>query len=221
MESHKPYIILGICIGLTLVAVLIFLTWWLRNNPRNKRLLQKAKSLRIADVENGEYAKISGNVAPFGETLIAPLSGRECVYYKVTVEVGRAAMMEGDFSYAPLISETESVVFLLEQENDSAHIVLENYDSLIKNDFGYESDPTQEATPKLEAFLEKYGEQSKDANGYSKTLRYREAILEIGEEVAIKGVGFWEEDKNKTKKLILTGDASDNNKQLIISNDLS
>ncbi len=187
MELSVPYLILGVCIGIALVAGLIFMTWWFQNNPREKRRLQKEKSLRIADFENREYAKITGKVAPLEQTLIAPLSGRECVYYKVTVEIGRAAMptMGANFTYTSIISETKSVDFLLEQRNDSVHIIFEHYDDFITKDFGYKSDPTRDAIPKLEAFLKKYGQQSKDATGYNKTLRYREAILEIGEEVAV------------------------------------
>jgi len=48
-----------------------------------KRKLKKTPHIKIEHFKNGQTAKIIGRVECIDELLIAPLSGRKCVYYYI------------------------------------------------------------------------------------------------------------------------------------------
>lgn len=46
---------------------------------------------RAADAKNGELAKLSGRVEIAGRPLVAPISGRPCAYYEITIHIAYGA----------------------------------------------------------------------------------------------------------------------------------
>jgi hypothetical protein len=81
-----------------------------------------------------------------------------------------------------LIREEGGADFLIEDDTGSAKVVNASLKVAAVQDAKYTSGVFHEATPHMEAFLEKHGK----ASG-GKRLRYREAVFEAGETVAIVG----------------------------------
>lgn len=185
-----------------IVGLLFLLFWWFNKDNRLKRELKKAKGIRISDFKEGAYAKIVGKSMSTGETLIAPLSGRECVYYQITVEVERGD--DDGFSWEKLFTENKAIDFLVSQSGETAYIEAKNVTGFLVKDAKERSGVFNGATGKMKALLQRHGEKSKGFLGINKSLRYKEGIVEVGEAIAVMGKGNWTRAENNSKTPILT-----------------
>jgi len=156
-----------------------------------KRRLKKAELKRLLEFIDGDIAKIVGNVEFIGDGLIAPLSGRKCAYYYVHVE---QQVSSGKSSHWKTIIE-ENVVdkFVIRDGVDYAYINDRNVKSYIVQDRNYKSGLFNDATQQLENYLHIKGYESENMLGLNKTLRYKEGVLEEGEEIAVFGKGEWKD----------------------------
>jgi len=173
----------------SLLAVTVFGIWWLSEDQWIRRALRRARRVDIRDAKAGELVKIIGKVAPAGAQLRAPLSGRACVLYDVIVEEssGRGG------TWSPIIRETHAVDFLVEDATGRALVRTQPIRVHSEKDRGYDSGFLNDATPELEAFLERHGKSS-EGMVFNRQLRYREGTFEQGELVAALGEAGWEID---------------------------
>ena len=212
---EQPIIILLILIS---TGIFIFLAFYYSKKNIIIRELQKTRKKQITGVKENEYAKVIGKALHVHEPLIAPLSGRKCVYYYVHIQ------RKGDKSWHTFIKEEKAQDFFLEVNGEMAIIKPNSVPkkTFVVEDFETKSGSFNDATPELERFLNKHGKESKGFFGFNKTLRYKEGIIELKEDIAVKGIGKWKrlkepiEGYNYSKILTLTG----NDKEKLIITDL-
>ena len=113
------------------------------------------------------------------------------MYYVAIVEEKRST---GRSSYwKTIITESEGVPFVLEDPTGRAIVDPNNAQVALDFDGKSSSGSFHDATLVQEAFLAKYGKKS-SGWVFNKSLRYREAMIEIGETVAVLGSGVREPD---------------------------
>ncbi len=154
-----------------------------------KRKLRKAELKPLNQFRDGDVAKVVGQVQLVDEGLVAPLSDRRCAYYHVLVE---QKVSSGKSSHwKTIIDEERADKLVLREGGNFAYVPKGNIESLIVKDRSYSSGFMNDATERLEWYLNSKGLQSENMLGLNKTIRYREGVLEEGEEVAVLGKGIW------------------------------
>lgn len=191
-------------------------------SKKNKilRELKKTRKKQLLSIKDNEYAKVIGKAKHVTKPLIAPLSGRECVYYYVHIK------RQGHKNkWHTFVKEEQAQDFFIEVNGDQAIIKPNTEPSkmFVVKDFKAKSGFFDgKSTPELERFLNKHSKKSAGFLGFGKTLQYTEGVIELNETIAVKGIGKWKRLKapvagyNYSKILTLTG----NDKQKLIITDL-
>lgn len=149
----------------------------------------------ISQFKNGQRGKIVGKLDFFDAPLISPLTGRECSYYHVVIKEHRRRGKSS--SWVTIIDERRNVDFMIQEGEYSALVSSQNIQGMLVKDGKFKSGTFNDATPHLNAFLERHGRSSTGMLGFNKSLKYHEGILEKGEEVAVLGTGMWENSESK------------------------
>lgn len=163
---------------------------------RIKRALRKAKRYTVEAFPDGSQGKIAGTLRLGSSSLRAPLSGRTCAYFCVHVEQHRSGSNDGD-NWSTLIREEKGVDFIIDDGTGRALVDVAAAKTVLTIDHKTESGSFDDATPQEEAFLNAHSEESKGWL-FNRRLRYREGVLEAGEEVAVFGYGIREPDPTGT-----------------------
>jgi len=196
MEDSIVFVLI---ISLIIIAIIIGYYF----SKKNKKTRKK----QISSVRENEYAKVIGKALHVHEPLIAPLSGRKCVFYYIHIQ------KKGDKSWHTFIKEEKAQDFFLEVNGEMAIVKPNEFPkkTFVVEDFETKSGSFNDATPELESFLNKHGKESTGFFGFNRQLRYKEGIIELKENIAVKGIGKWKrlnepiEGYNYSKILTLTG----------------
>ncbi len=161
------------------------------SEQRIKRELKAAKQYAIAELPESTPGKIVGVATPVERQLVSPLTGRPCVCYQVVVQEQRGSGKHR--SWRTVITEDDSVPFQVTDGTGRAIVDPTGAQLALDYDGNSASGSFDNATPTEEAFLQKHGRGSR---GWllNKTIRYREAIIGVGERVSILGAGVREPD---------------------------
>nr|WP_321412023.1 hypothetical protein [uncultured Carboxylicivirga sp.] len=176
---------------IAVVGLIIFLIAYFNNNARVKRKLKKAPVKRVSSFYAGDVAKVVGKVELVDEPLIAPLSGRPCACYHIIVEQQTSSGKNSNWH--TIINETKHCKYLIRDGNAHAMVDDRELRSYIVKDKSYRSGFLNDATDVLERYLNQHGLESENMLGMNKTIRYKEGVLEKGEEVAVYGKGNWKQ----------------------------
>ncbi|MCU4175659.1 hypothetical protein [Carboxylicivirga sp. N1Y90] len=183
MKEFIPVIFVAVFVLIVLVSV------FYNKKAIIKRKLKKAPLKRISSFKDGELAKLVGKVEFVEEALKAPLSGRECAYYHIRVE---QQVSSGKSSHwKTIVDEVVANKFVIREGNEAAFVHSTKVKSHVVEDRKYRSGFLNDASEKLEAYLNRHGLESENFLGLNKTIRYREGILEKGEKIAVLGTGKW------------------------------
>ncbi|MBK5193799.1 MAG: hypothetical protein JJE07_11420 [Flavobacteriaceae bacterium] len=185
MELSLFFVILGIGI------IVVILSQVFSKKARIKRKLKKAELKKIANFKNGDIAKIVGYVEIIGDPLIAPLSGRECAVYSIHVKERVSAGKST--RWITRIEDELTTKFVIKDGEHYAYVNDKNINCYIVDDQNYASGFMNDPDKNLEQYLNKKGYNSKGAIGFNRTFRYREGVLEKGEEIAVFGKGEWKD----------------------------
>lgn len=186
--DYAAFIIPGIfIIG---IASLIFFGIYFSSKHRILRELKKIRRKAIHSVRENEYVKIVGKAKHADEPLIAPLSKRKCVYYDVKVEEKRGKhwkVIIDDVQFQDFFinTGTESAILNLRVQRDDTKRIHLVTDHSLNSGFLKKTDP------EIERYLQLHGNKSAGFLGMNKTLRYKESIIELNEEIAVMGIGKW------------------------------
>lgn len=172
------------------VAVVIGALWWLSPDQRARRAMKAVPQKVIRDVADGERVRIVGEVE-VRETVVAPLSGRSCAYWRVTVLERRGSGKSA--RWVTIIDEQDGVDFVLRDPTGKALISTELVTATLEKDANSSSGLFSDAPAEIEAFLESRGHTSEGAL-FNKSMRYREGAVMGGETLCVVGVGRWERD---------------------------
>ena len=150
---------------------------------RQKRLIENIPTSKIRSLAMG-LAEVFGEALPAGkEILKSPFSGKDCVYYRYTVEEYRSSGKHR--SWATIDKGNSRERFFLK---DSTGQVLVDPDGAkvdIPMDFEYR--PSGKIPERIKEFAEKSGLRYKNVLGFNKNMRFREYFIQPGENVYILG----------------------------------
>jgi hypothetical protein len=189
-------IIAAVAVFAALVCVIAIVGWYFSADELARRKLSAAPLKKIRDVSQGELVKIVGRIEPHAPVLTAPLSGRSCSYFEAVVE--ERVSRKNSTGWRVRIRETDVREFFVVDGTGRALVEVANAHVVAVQDHHQSSGTFDDASPELEAYLARHGESSTGLLGFNKTLRYREAVLELGEEVAVLGRARWEIDPHAT-----------------------
>ena len=183
----EALVLIGIAAGV------VALIWYHSEEKTLKRRLKNAPTFSLHELPEAREARVIGQAQVLREHMRGPLSGRPCLGYIARVEQHRT---NGRTSYwRTIISEARVVPFVLLDGTGRAIIdgagakLTLDFDS--KSSSGTLDDPTEAER----AFLARHRQQGKGLI-FNKTLRYREAIIGVGETVAVLGTAVREPDPN-------------------------
>lgn len=219
---------MGALVILVLVAfvVIAILAWYFDEERRAKRALRSIPAMPIAEAPEGGVVKVCGTLRYAGEPIVAPLSGRSCAAFLVEVEEHQRSGKQS--RWRTIITERNAVDFLVEGADGHALVRASGAQLVLVRDARFTSGVFNDATPELERYLARHGHHSTGLFGFNKAIRYKEGVLEEGEEVAVLGLARWEHDpdvaaagggyRERPRRLVL--DLSDQG-QLLVSDDAS
>ena len=207
-----------VAIIFAVIAVIAVLVYYFSTKQVIIRTLKKSPSSPIARIQNKEYTKIIGQAKHVNEPLIAPISGRQCIFYHIIVKKKGSKN-----SWHTVIDETKTQDFFIEAGGEMAIIKGSQAKSFRKIYLDKDHKATtgffQGSNPKFERFLKSRGYSGTNILGFNKTLRYTEGVIGLNEKIAVMGIAEWKtlnepiEGFNYSKILTLSGD--EKNKLLI------
>lgn len=186
MDPGSLYVLLAI----GLVAVVGF-GWYFSPANKLKRELRASRRYALAELPEETRGRVVGAAHTLEQTLDAPLTGRACLYYVVTVEQHHST---GRSSYwKTIIREEQGVPFVLSDGTGKAIVDPRSAKVALDVDGRGDSGTFDSPNEREQAFLDRHG-TSGQGWVFNKRLRYREAVIEVGETVAILGAGVREPD---------------------------
>ena len=158
----------------------------------HRHRLASAERRSLAELPEGVVARVVGRAAQLTEVLEAPLTGRPCVYYKVTIT--RPLLNLG----GTLAHEERGVMFALDDGTERAVVDPTNclVDLVVdeRDASGADHRPTGREQVLLSRFNIEQKEWPAARQGpqipLDRDFVYREAIIGVGEEIAILGRGM-------------------------------
>jgi hypothetical protein len=193
--SSNSFVIPIIIVSIALIIGV--LTYYFNTKQKIIRTLSKLPIKQIGSLKINEFTRFSGKALHVKEPLIAPFSKRKCVFYVIKIEKKKS---NGKSSYWDTIVKEEKIQeFFLEKNGDFAIVRPsqnpKNYMSHLVVDKKANSGTFNNPTPELNALLKSYDIKSEGFFGFNKSLRYSEAIIEIGEEITVAGIAKWKSIK--------------------------
>ncbi len=159
---------------------------------RHRKLMHAAPRFALAEMPENTFGKLVGLARPAdGRLLEAPLSGRLCVYYEVSIDA-----MANRTMLRTLVTEQEGIPFVLADGDsrafvDPAHAVMSTGIDHVT------SSTLRLRTPREEALLARH-RLLEFSHPLADGLRYRESILEADERIAVFGGGVREPDPEES-----------------------
>ena len=172
-----------------MILVLLAIPALFGRAARIRRKLRSAEQCAIGELAqaSGRPRRIAGMVVAVGEPLIAPLTGRACVFYETRVVRAVGLGMEPwDIKYT-FASETRGVPFLIDDGTGTAVVDPASSRRLLELDIDRWSTERDDDTAAEDAFLTQFGRRRRGLL-FEKRLHFTESIIEVGERIAVVGV---------------------------------
>ena len=174
-------------------AAVVGLIWWFSEEQSLKRRLRTAPTFTLGELPEAQIGRVIGRASALRQQLVGPLSGRPCVCYTARVEQHHST---GNSNYwKTIISETRVVPFVLEDGTGRAIVDATGAKIMLDFDARSQSGTFDDPTEAEREFLARHGQQGQGWV-FNKHLRYREAIIGLGETIAVLGAGTREPDPN-------------------------
>jgi hypothetical protein len=159
-----------------------------------RRRLRAAAPASIAELREGLHCRISGTVRALDQvTLEAPLSGLPCVAYLLEVVEDRVTAGPMGTDRDLVVYDRRAVPFLLIDGDHRAVIDPDHAQILLRSETELVARSPVELNARARAVLARFVPERTDWNRTTR-IRFRESIVEVGERVAIAGVGKREAD---------------------------
>ncbi len=189
--ANEALIIIPIII--IVFGVIAFASYYFSKKQVVLRKLSKIPHKSIGGLKTNELTKVSGKALHVKEPLIAPLSGRACVFYSVKIE---KRVSSGKSSHwKTIIKEEKTQEFFVNNNGDFVTVrpsqTPKNHISYLVEDKKTSSGTFNDPTPEFESLLKQYNIEPLNFLGFNKSLRYREGVIEIGEKITVAGIAKW------------------------------
>jgi hypothetical protein len=186
---------IALAVGFALAVATVCVTSMMRHGMdplwkearRVERRQRRIRTREIAELPENELGRIVGRVAALERSLIAPLSGRPCVYYAVIVEEVRPR------GWQELVAERRGVAFAIKDYSGKAIIDPANASVALRFDCIKYVDGGGALTQEQASLLAHHGVHREGFFAPS-ALRFQEAVIPIGHHVEVTGAGVREPD---------------------------
>jgi hypothetical protein len=166
-------------IAMGLPAVGYVLAWWSQPQRRARRELERAPGKRLWDVRDGDRVRVTGVVRRLRETVMSPVTGRNCLGFRYVVEERGSG---GDWRV--VASESRCVAFGLVDEGVEA--IVEG-PFIFGLDFDDRGDVWANLPLGLFGVLERARVPLSGPLGGEKEFRFREAVLRPEDRIMVLG----------------------------------
>jgi len=157
----------------------IFWSWFSSSRQWIRRKLARLPRSSLGVLQENTLARVIGTVKRLEHTVVAPISGETCVFYKIQVD------FKGPAGWKTVIQEAHGTPFLI--EDDTAYAII---DPLAANITTHHLRffPADRPDPFLDRFLARHRIRHKHA------LRCHEMRIELGATITVLGSGIGERD---------------------------
>jgi hypothetical protein len=152
---------------------------------RVRRRHRRAKPIAIGDLPENQLGLITGEVTATDALVVAPLTGRACVYYAVIVQ------HHHDRRWEVIVDERRGTGFALTDRTGRAVIEPSNAQLALCFDRSESAGWLDRTTREQEAILARHG-VTRGGGLLDKKLRFREAVIEVGDRISVIGAGIRE-----------------------------
>jgi len=192
---NQPFIILSIILA---IGVIAFLYFHYRSEAVILRTLKRMPYQRLGSLRTNSFGKIEGKALNIEEPLIAPFSKRKCVFYQILIE---QRVQRGKHSHWKTIVDQEKIQdFFMEQKGERCVVLPvispRNFIAYLVTDKSMKSGTFNDPTPEFKSLLRSFNIESEGFFGLNKQLRYKEAIIEVGERITVAGKVKWMDLEN-------------------------
>lgn len=191
LAANEIMIIIPIII--VVIGLIVFLGYYFSAKQIVLRKLSKIPLKPATGLKTSELTKVSGKALHVKSPLIAPLSGRECVFYAIKIE--KRVSTGKSSHWKTVIKEEKTQEFFINSNGDFVIVrptqSPKNYISYLVKDKKTSSGTFNDPTPEFESLLRRYNIDPLNFLGFNKPLRYKEGIIEIGEQITVSGIAKW------------------------------
>jgi hypothetical protein len=159
-------------------------SWYFSETRRIKRRLRGAKAWPIGALPEDTLGRVIGRTCELDRVLTAPLTGRACVYYIAAIDE-----YDGN-AWRKRVTECRAVAFVIEDGTGRAIVEPTSARVALVAAHTRKSDAP---TAREEALLARHNPARLSVPG-PRQLRVAEAVIAIGEQVAVLGSGIREPD---------------------------
>lgn len=182
-----------IILVILIISIIAFFIFYFSKKQVIIRTLKKIPNTKIGNVQTNRLTKITGKAQTIKEPLIAPYSKRNCVFFTIKIEQENG---DDENSYWETLVYEEKIQSFMIKNNEDLIMVNpiqnpKNYKSHLVVDTKVSSGTFNNPSPKFESLLKQYDIKSTGLFGFNKSLRYTEAIIELGEEITVAGICEW------------------------------
>ncbi len=167
------------------VALYVYATTWGSEAARLRRSLKRLPQRPIAELSDGEMARVVGKVVLAEKKLAAPLTGRPCAAYESWVEEPTKYYRSPGF-WAQRAFEHKSVDFYIEDESGRVEVRSEGAEFALVRSYRSTSTGVSPSEGLEQAYLRAHDIIEKELVLY-KHLRFNEAALVEGEQACVMG----------------------------------
>ncbi len=153
---------------------------------RQKQLIENTPTSKIRSVAMGPVEVFGGAVPSQTGVLKSPLTAKDCVYYRYTIEEFRKSGKHSN--WVTIKSGEDSKLFFLKDDTGSVLVDPKGAEINIPPDFSFESGLGKDPPQNVKMFLKENGMSHEGLFGTNRALRFREYRLEPGDKVYIMGI---------------------------------
>ena len=191
ITSNELMIIIPIIV--VVFGLIAFLGYYFSAKQMVLRKLSKIPLKPATGLKTSELTKVTGKALHVKAPLIAPLSGREC---EIKNKKKKKRVSNGKSSHwKTVIKEEKTQEFFINNNGDFVIVrptqSPKNYISYLVKDKKTSSGTFNNPTPEFESLLRQYNIDPLNFLGFNKSLRYKEGVIEIGEQITVSGIAKW------------------------------
>ncbi|WP_431132770.1 hypothetical protein [Psychroserpens mesophilus] len=182
-----------IVIVFSVFGIIAFSTYYFSAKNVIIRTLAKIPTKVISHLKTNELSKVTGKALHVKTPLIAPYSNRKCVFYQIIIE--QKVSTGKSSTWKTVVKDEQFQEFFIETKNDFVIIKPQkhprNYICHLVKDNNQSSGTFHDPTPQLQSVFNRYHIDAQTFFGFNKRLRYKEGIIEIGEDITVAGIAKW------------------------------